>query len=228
MDTNQRGNAFLVCLFSGLVVLAVSEGHFLRQARLLNKQQQEAFDKHKAESDKKIKDLTELSTYYQHILDDERDRVEAQEAAKRAKEETKRRKAQFTLDEIRCLADNIFHEAGYEPASGQLAVATVTMNRVGKQMYQSTVCGVVYQRAHSLLNNKTVCQFSWTCKPWQRINDSVYRSIYEMAKRVYTQHERSDEVPTAMLYHATYIKPPVWAANSEVLATIGQHIFYGQ
>jgi spore germination cell wall hydrolase CwlJ-like protein len=225
MNTNERGNVFLVCLFSGLVILAVSEAHFLRQARLLNKHQQAEFDRQKVESDKKIHELTELSTYYQNLLDDERNKVERKEQDKRDREEAKKRKAQFVLDEIRCLADNIFHEAGYEPEAGQLAVATVTMNRVGKQMYQSTVCGVVYQRAHSLLNNKTVCSFSWTCKPWQRTNDEVYKHIYEMAKRVYTQHERSDEVPTATLYHANYVHPS-WADKAQVVASIGLHIFY--
>jgi N-acetylmuramoyl-L-alanine amidase len=57
-----------------------------------------------------------------------------------------------TDEQLRCLAQNVYHEARGEQEAGQLAVAAVTLNRVRSPSYPNTVCSVVWQP----------WQFSWT------------------------------------------------------------------
>ena len=47
------------------------------------------------------------------------------------------------LEDLRCLAENIYHEARGEPLAGQYAVAEVTMNRVRSREFPNSVCAVV-------------------------------------------------------------------------------------
>ncbi len=57
--------------------------------------------------------------------------------------------------EVHCLAQNIIHEAQFEPKKGQEAVALVTVLRALSGKYPESVCGVVFQTEHGR-------QFSWT------------------------------------------------------------------
>lgn len=161
-------------------------------------------------------------------IQDEVLEVEKRRAVLAKKEADKKAHAQFVHNEVACLADNIYREAAYEPENGQLAVATVTMNRVADPYYPKTVCGVVYERHIKKSSDKIVCMFSWTCKPKVIIHPSVYQRVLAMARAVYFKHERNDDVADATLYHASYIKYPDWATQDNLVATIGQHLFYKQ
>ena len=50
--------------------------------------------------------------------------------------------AQVRQNQLECLARNIYHEAGYEPFEGKVAVAQVTLNRVASGSLPSDVCKV--------------------------------------------------------------------------------------
>jgi spore germination cell wall hydrolase CwlJ-like protein len=76
------------------------------------------------------------------------------------------------LDQMHCLAKNIYFEARGESSRGKTAVANVTINRVNSTRYPNTVCDVVYQAVHStwwkenhnrLVPVKNMCQFTWYC-----------------------------------------------------------------
>lgn len=76
------------------------------------------------------------------------------------------------LDQMHCLAKNIYFEARGESSRGKTAVANVTINRVSSGRYPNTVCEVVYQAVHStwwkenhnrLVPVRRMCQFSWYC-----------------------------------------------------------------
>ena len=54
-------------------------------------------------------------------------------------------KQQFMIDEAFCLAKNVYFEARNQPLAGQLAVISVTVNRVNDSRFPNTICGVVYQ-----------------------------------------------------------------------------------
>lgn len=127
-------------------------------------------------------------------------------------------------DQLRCLADNIYHEARSESYEGQLAVATVTLNRAAASMFPDRVCQVVWQR------NKFGCQFSWTCDKLsdQILNKSAYRRALQVAEDVLVDGIRSSRLNEQVLfYHAVYVRPSWFNKRSlKKVATIEQHIFY--
>lgn len=129
------------------------------------------------------------------------------------------RRVQFRQEQIKCLADNIYYESGYEPYNGKVAVAQVTMNRVRNGNFPNTVCGVVYQK----YNN--VCQFSWVCKTKRKPNKAAYKEAMQIASMVYDGAIRSRDVRTALYFHADYVKP-YWKDSKIYIAQIGRHIFY--
>ena len=52
---------------------------------------------------------------------------------------------QFKHQEAFCLAQNVYHEARNQPAAGQMAVMSVTINRVNDERFPNTICEVVYE-----------------------------------------------------------------------------------
>lgn len=126
--------------------------------------------------------------------------------------------------QLDCLARNIYHEAGYEPFEGKVAVAQVTINRTESGQFPADICQVVHQK--NIVYEKVLCQFSWYCdtasnkKP---INGAVYTESMEVAKKVLLEGFRLDSVKSALYYHADYINPG-WGKKQ--VTKIGHHIFY--
>lgn len=122
--------------------------------------------------------------------------------------------------QVDCLAENIYHEAGFESQEGKQAVAFVTINRTQDERFPSNICSVVKQRTHR------VCQFSWFCLPVKLNKETeAYRKSLEAALHVYANYEKLKDVTDgALYYHADYVKPR-WR-GLEVTKTIGRHIFY--
>jgi spore germination cell wall hydrolase CwlJ-like protein len=131
--------------------------------------------------------------------------------------------SQLTEDakqEVICLADNIYHEAGYEPDVGKVAVALVTLNRLQDPRYPKDICSVVKQKV------KYTCQFSWFCqhKITNRQKES-YENSLEVALHVYANYDKIKDITNgALFYHADYVNPR-WK-GLEKTAVIGRHIFY--
>jgi N-acetylmuramoyl-L-alanine amidase len=120
--------------------------------------------------------------------------------------------------QIDCLAENIYYEAGWEPPSGQLAVALVTLNRVNDPRFPKDICDVVKQKKQG------TCQFSWFCEPPKPKNQNVYIKNLEVALYAYANYERiQDLTQGAIYYHADYVNPR-W--KLEKTTKIGRHIFY--
>jgi len=130
----------------------------------------------------------------------------------------------FEVDtkQITCLADNIYYESVGESTKGQLAVATVTLNRLKHKDFAKTVCGVVYQR-------KTTCEFSWVCQnKWSsdRIYDKNWQDIYRMSHEILSGKRNTlSELRNALYYHADYVDP-FWAKHKQRIIKIDTHIFY--
>jgi spore germination cell wall hydrolase CwlJ-like protein len=126
--------------------------------------------------------------------------------------------------QLDCLARNIYHEAGYEPFEGKVAVAQVTMNRASDSRFPNDVCGVVFQK--NVFMEKVVCQFSWYCDSAAKLkpmNGPAYKESYEVAKKVLLEGFRLDILKNAMYYHADYVNPR-WGKPK--IGQIGRHIFY--
>lgn len=123
-----------------------------------------------------------------------------------------------TQQQIDCLAENIYHEAGYESREGKEAVALVTLNRTQDPRFPKDICGVVKQKTTS------VCQFSWFCQNTSIKNKDVYEDAKEVAVYVYANYENLKDITKgALYYHADYVNPK-W--KLEKTTVIGRHIFY--
>ncbi len=119
-------------------------------------------------------------------------------------------------EELWCLAQNIYHEARGEKETGQLAVATVTLNRVQRGDYPATICEVVWQPR----------QFSWThvrivhepleSNSWNRSMNLAESAI---------DGEVYEPVRNATHFHAKYVQP-YWSIGLEPVSEVGQHLFY--
>lgn len=124
-----------------------------------------------------------------------------------------------TKHQVDCLAENIYHEAGYEPEDGKVAVAMVTLNRVQDPRYPKDICSVVKQKVN------LTCQFSWFCMPVKLDKRSdKYQEALETAIHVYANYDKLDDVTYgALYYHADYVNPR-WKLQKTTV--IGRHIFY--
>lgn len=133
------------------------------------------------------------------------------------------RRAETFDAELKCMAEAVYYEAGFEPVEGQLAVAEVVLNRVRDHRYPDTVCEVVYQGA----TRTTGCQFTFTCDGSMKRNRPP-ADAWARAERV-AAHVLMDlneeHTGGATHYHATYVDP-VWNAGLIRTDRIGLHIFY--
>ena len=124
---------------------------------------------------------------------------------------------------VKCLADNIYYEAGNQSKIGKVAVAYTTLNRVLHHQFEDTICGVVYER------NRTTCQFTWVCETrrFKPIHDRelvVYMESKKVAIEVLkTYNVRNDPTKGSLFYHAYYVDPQ-W--KRQKLIRIQDHIFY--
>ncbi len=120
-------------------------------------------------------------------------------------------------EELKCLADNVYHESKGESLRGKQAVAQVTLNRVNNEKFPSDVCEVVYERS------KKVCQFSWTCKNINITYDDAYEDSLMIAYAVLENEVYDHRLSKSLFFHANYVKPK-W--KKKPITKIGKHIFY--
>lgn len=121
--------------------------------------------------------------------------------------------------ELKCLADNIYFEAGNQSKTGKLAVAAVTINRVKSPKFPKSICSVVYQKTRG------TCQFSWVCEGKKRIrSQQQYAESKRVAEKVLLSGANHGIFGSNVLfYHADYVNPR-W--NLRRVTKIGDHIFY--
>ena len=123
---------------------------------------------------------------------------------------------------LTCLTQAVYFEAGFEPGTGQQAVAQVVLNRMRHPIFPHSVCGVVYQGA----DLKTGCQFSFTCdgslaKTPQKDAWTRAQYVAEQALSGYVMKE----VGGATHYHTQWVVP-WWQPTVSKVAQVGAHIFY--
>lgn len=140
---------------------------------------------------------------------------------------------QVDQKQLRCLATNLYFEAGGEPTQGIAAVARVVMNRI-QHGFGSNPCQVIYQsNLVKQINEETeetfwvkVCQFSWVCEGKNNPPTHSYRyqKSLQVAYDVLAYDKYEDVVPKNTLYfHNTSYENNY---PHEVTARIGNHVFY--
>lgn len=134
-------------------------------------------------------------------------------------------RARRRVDELQCLAENVYFEARGEPLDGQYAVAEVTLNRTRAANFPHTVCAVVHETRWDPVRRRHVADFSWTELSALSAEDGpAWKQAMTVATAVYDD-EHSPLVPGALFYHASSVRPD-WARSRRPVATIGNHIFY--
>lgn len=136
--------------------------------------------------------------------------------------------------EIRCLAENIYHEARGESHKGRVAVAYVTLNRVQRNEFPNSVCEVVYD-ARTYVNwkgnvmpKKYQCQFTWFCdglpdtinKDSASWKDSLKIAVDVFDKRI------QDPTNGATHYYNHNIVTPRWSYQLAMTTRIENHTFH--
>jgi N-acetylmuramoyl-L-alanine amidase len=134
-------------------------------------------------------------------------------------------------DQIKCMAHNIYYEAGGEPYMGQVAVARVVMNRV-QQGFAANPCQVIYQKRTSIhpeSEKKIIhCQFSWVCqkKISPDISSDRYKIAEEIAELVITEDRWNDDRHSGILFFHNHTVNPRWPYHRTFV--IGNHVFYAK
>jgi len=139
---------------------------------------------------------------------------------------------------LRCLAENIYFEAGNQHTAGMVAVANVTLNRVQSKSFPNDICGVVKQgptrpswkEGAPPVPIRDKCQFSWYCdgKSDEVFDGTTWDKTQFVALSVYLAYldkKMLDITDGALYYHADYVRPR-WAKHMERTSKIGEHIFY--
>jgi spore germination cell wall hydrolase CwlJ-like protein len=124
---------------------------------------------------------------------------------------------------VKCMAQAVYFEAGFQPVEGQRAIAQVILNRARDKHFPGTVCGVVYEG----WKRKTGCQFSFVCDGslWRRPpNGEELASAEKIAADALNGYVVA-AVGTATHYH-TWKIDPYWNDSLVKTAQIGDHIFY--
>jgi spore germination cell wall hydrolase CwlJ-like protein len=134
-------------------------------------------------------------------------------------------------EQIKCMAVNIYHEAGGEPYMGQVAVARVVMNRV-LHGFASNPCKVIYQMTTRWNPNTerstTHCQFSWVCqhKKEPHKDNPIYVQAEEIARQILDENKWKDEISSDLLFFHNNKVNPRWPYYEKLI--IGNHVFYSK
>ena len=153
-----------------------------------------------------------------------------------AEELTQGERDAFFQQEAYCLAQNVYFEARNQPAAGQMAVMSVTINRVNDERFPNTVCGVVYEGptrpswkgTGEMIPVRNRCQFSWYCdgKSDEIKNKDTFEEILLLSELVISgTMSIMDITEGATHYHADYVRP-AWAETKTKTIEIEDHIFY--
>ena len=157
------------------------------------------------------------------------------------------------LDELKCMAENIYFEGRAEPLMGKVAIGHVVMNRVASDRHPNTICEVVHEGPHreswktrgkdvadeerKFFPIRNKCDFSWYCDGEKDIiwvsymdgtiieaNMTAWRDSIHMALMVMNGEIR-DNTGGADHYYNYHISSPYWVGSMTHTVYHGNHRF---
>jgi spore germination cell wall hydrolase CwlJ-like protein len=142
--------------------------------------------------------------------------------------------SQIDPEQAYCLAENIYYESRNEDIRGQIAVASVTVNRAKDPRFPGTICEVVKFTAPSKITNKPVCAFSWYCENDKKgktiiIKNDHIREQFETAAKIAIEvlaGSIEDNTQGATHFHNPFTSFPTWRLQMKKTMVIGNHAFY--
>ncbi len=122
---------------------------------------------------------------------------------------------------VHCLAQAMYWEGRGEGREGMIAIGSVVLNRVKDGGHPKSVCGVVREGGES-----PPCAFSFWCDGRSDEPDEpdAWAEAQTLAREMLAERP-PDPTGGAVLFHTDEVQPD-WAADFEVTARIGNHIFY--
>jgi len=157
------------------------------------------------------------------------------------------------LDELKCMAENIYFEGRAEPLMGKVAIGHVVMNRLSSDRHPNTICEVVHEGPHreswktrgkdvpdadrKFFPIRNKCDFSWYCDGEKDIiwvsymdgtiidaNMTAWRDSIHMALMVMNGEIR-DNTGGADHYYNYHIANPYWVGPMTHTVYHGNHRF---
>ena len=157
------------------------------------------------------------------------------------------------LDELKCMAENIYFEGRAEPLMGKVAIGHVVMNRVASDRHPNTICEVVHEGPHreswktrgkdvadserKFFPIRNKCDFSWYCDGEKDIiwvsymngeiidaNMTAWRDSVHMALMV-MNGDLKDNTGGADHYYNYHIASPYWGGAMTHTVYHGNHRF---
>lgn len=128
----------------------------------------------------------------------------------------RRATASYSLEEVRCLASAMYHEARSQPVEGQIAIAEVVIARSKDDRWKGNLCHTITMRR----------QFSFVRGGRApRIPDADAASQMERLARDVLAGRVSSRAKGSLYFHASYVAP-AWRHSLTQRARIQSHIFY--
>jgi len=126
------------------------------------------------------------------------------------------------LASILCMATAIYYESRSESLLGQVAVATIIMNRVNSPAYPETVCEVFHQGGTGIAE----CQFSAFCdgKHERPTDTDAWTLALHIAISVVAEDARVVDLEDSLWYYGKHLNL-VWSARMRRIE-IGNHAFF--
>jgi spore germination cell wall hydrolase CwlJ-like protein len=134
-------------------------------------------------------------------------------------------KKMSNAQDLVCLAMNIYYESRGEYSIGQMAVASVTINRLYTNRWGDDLCDVVWYK--SKVRKRWIGQFSWTVDRNSKIpsDKDAWEKAQEIALDVWNKnYDFVDPTNGATHFHAVYVKPK-WSKKAWNKKKIGRHVF---
>lgn len=128
----------------------------------------------------------------------------------------------LTQENLACLTEAIYFEAGNKGEPGRRAVAHVILNRVKSGYFPSSICGVISEG-----QSKGKCQFVYRCDlDYKRfIYPDQKQMAHDTAMAVLTG-DSEDPTNGALFFHAAYARPGSWFSTRVRVGNYGGNIFY--
>lgn len=141
---------------------------------------------------------------------------------------------QIDTEQAYCLAKNIYYESRNEDIRGQIAVASVTLNRSRDPRFPKTICEVVKFSLPNKITKQPVCAFSWYCEADKKENAIIIKNDrmkeqFETASKIAIEiiaGSIKDNTDGSTHFHNPYTSKPAWRFEMKKTVSIGNHTFY--
>lgn len=139
------------------------------------------------------------------------------------------------LTDVDIATVTLWGEARGEPIEGRIAVACVLRNRVADGRWGDTYTDVCLAPKQFSCwnegrdaNHAAVMVLVEDLKAGRFVNDPILKECYWIMQGVMNSIVR-DRVPHATHYYAASMRePPAWADDADLVARVGNHLFYAR